>query len=132
VAVGPAMWRDVALLRGFFWRRVDYSAVVHDRFPGVWAWIAECLATSNGFSDAGLTCLGHNLYCIREDYNGVSGIWIDILLQEPAPADAVYVLTAGRRVQRSIRRPCITARVARRSGCRKNKGLRTKVERAAA
>ena len=54
---------------------------------------AECLATSNGFSDAGLTGLGHNLYCIREDYNGVSGIWIDILLPEPAPADAVYVLT---------------------------------------
>jgi hypothetical protein len=54
---------------------------------------AECLATSNGYSDAGLTGLGHNLYCIRADYNGASGIWIDILLPEPAPADAVYVLT---------------------------------------
>ena len=54
---------------------------------------AECLATSNGFSDAGLTGLGHDLYCIREDYNGVSGIVIAILLPEPAPADAVYVLT---------------------------------------
>lgn len=54
---------------------------------------AECLATSNGFSDSGQTGLGHNLYCIRADYNGVSGIWIHILLPEPAPADAVYVLT---------------------------------------
>jgi hypothetical protein len=54
---------------------------------------AECLATSNGFSDAGLTGLGHNLYCIRADYNGVSGIVIAILLPEPAPADAVYPLT---------------------------------------
>jgi hypothetical protein len=52
---------------------------------------AECLATSNGFSDSGQT--GHDLYCIRADYNGASGIWIHILLPEPAPADVVYVLT---------------------------------------
>lgn len=52
---------------------------------------AECLATSNGFSDAGQT--GHDLYCIRADYNGVSGIVIVVLLPEPAPVDVVYVLT---------------------------------------
>jgi Collagen triple helix repeat (20 copies) len=52
---------------------------------------AECLATSNGFSDAGN--LGHDLYCARADHNGASGIWIHILLPEPAPADVVYVLT---------------------------------------
>jgi hypothetical protein len=54
---------------------------------------AECLATANGFSDSGQTGLGHNIYCIRADYNGTEGIWIHILLPEPAPVDAVYVLT---------------------------------------